>query len=52
MEWLMQLQGQIIGLDTAPLIYFQGLTQMNRNSPPNPQFWGSKKIKVPQNWGI
>lgn len=22
MEWLVQLQGQIIGLDTAPLIYF------------------------------
>ncbi|WP_445628315.1 type II toxin-antitoxin system VapC family toxin [Nostoc sp. DSM 114167] len=22
MEWLVQLQGQIVGLDTAPLIYF------------------------------
>lgn len=22
MEWLIQLQGQIVGLDTAPLIYF------------------------------
>ncbi len=22
MEWLTQLQGQTIGLDTAPLIYF------------------------------
>lgn len=22
MEWLIQLQGQVIGLDTAPLIYF------------------------------
>jgi hypothetical protein len=22
MEWLTQLQGQVIGLDTAPLIYF------------------------------
>lgn len=22
MEWLTQLQGQIVGLDTAPLIYF------------------------------
>jgi len=22
MEWLAQLQGQIVGLDTAPLIYF------------------------------
>jgi hypothetical protein len=22
MEWLAQLQGQVVGLDTAPLIYF------------------------------
>lgn len=22
MEWMTQLQGQIVGLDTAPLIYF------------------------------
>jgi hypothetical protein len=22
MEWLMRLQGQVVGLDTAPLIYF------------------------------
>jgi len=22
MEWLIQLQGQVVGLDTAPLIYF------------------------------
>lgn len=22
MEWLIQLQGQVIGLDTAPIIYF------------------------------
>ncbi|WP_017651856.1 hypothetical protein [Fortiea contorta] len=22
MEWLIQLQGKIVGLDTAPLIYF------------------------------
>ena len=22
MEWLVQLRGQILGLDTAPLIYF------------------------------
>ena len=22
MEWLMQLQSQVVGLDTAPLIYF------------------------------
>ncbi|WP_231510342.1 hypothetical protein [Fischerella sp. PCC 9605] len=22
MEWLVQLHGQIVGLDTAPLIYF------------------------------
>ena len=22
MEWLSQLQGQVVGLDTAPLIYF------------------------------
>lgn len=22
MEWLVNLQGQIVGLDTAPLIYF------------------------------
>jgi predicted nucleic acid-binding protein len=30
MEWLTQLQGQIIGLDTAPLIYFieQNLTYL------------------------
>ncbi len=22
MEWIVQLEGQIVGLDTAPLIYF------------------------------
>ena len=22
MEWIAQLQGQVVGLDTAPLIYF------------------------------
>jgi hypothetical protein len=28
MEWLTRLQGQVVGLDTAPLIYFieQNLT--------------------------
>lgn len=32
MEWLIQLQGQTIGLDTAPLIYFieQNLTHLEK----------------------
>ncbi|WP_147068735.1 type II toxin-antitoxin system VapC family toxin [Microcystis aeruginosa] len=27
MEWLMQLQGQVVGLDTAPLIYLMEQNQ-------------------------
>lgn len=32
MEWLTQLKGQVVGLDTAPLIYFieQNKTHLER----------------------
>ena len=29
MEWIAQLQGQVVGLDTAPLIYF--IRKLGRN---------------------
>ena len=39
MEWLMQLQGQIVGLDTAPLIYF--IEQNEAHLEPVRAFFGA-----------
>jgi hypothetical protein len=40
MEWLIQLQGQVVGLDTAPLIYLIEQKQAYLGSAEKVFRWG------------
>jgi hypothetical protein len=40
MEWLIQLQGQVVGLDTAPLIYLIEQNQAYLGSAEKVFRWG------------